>query len=92
MIRDLLVDHGFSADVDLVLRHRDGEPYVTDNGNHIVDAHLGRIDDPGPLAVALNTLPGVVENGLFIGIASQVVIGHPDGTATLHDFPLDPPR
>lgn len=88
MVRDLLVDAGWTPEVPLVLRRKDVAAYVTDNGNHIVDAHLGRIDDPPTLARRLNTIPGVVENGLFIGLATEIVLGHPDGTATRHDLPL----
>ena len=55
-------------------------PLVTDEGHHILDLHLGRIGDPPALAAALNALPGVVEHGLFIGMAGTVVLGHADGT------------
>ncbi len=57
---------------------KDG-PLVTDEGNFIIDLHLGRIGDPPRLAAALNAIPGVVEHGLFIGMASAVVVGHSDG-------------
>jgi ribose 5-phosphate isomerase A len=56
-------------------------PLVTDEGHHILDLHLRRIGDPGALAAALNALPGVVEHGLFIGMAEAVVVGNPDGGA-----------
>jgi ribose 5-phosphate isomerase A len=55
-------------------------PLVTDEGHHILDLHLGRIGDARGLATALNALPGVVEHGLFIGMAERVLVGHPDGT------------
>lgn len=55
-------------------------PLVTDEGHHILDLHLGRIGDARGLATALNALPGVVEHGLFIGMAERVVVGHPDGS------------
>lgn len=54
-------------------------PLVTDEGHHILDLHLGRIHDAAALAAALNALPGVVEHGLFIGMAAAVIVGHPDG-------------
>lgn len=70
------------ADVDgrrvTVRRGPDG-PLVTDEGHHILDLHLGRIGDARGLAGALNALPGVVEHGLFIGMAERVLVGHPDG-------------
>jgi len=60
-------------------------PLTTDEGHHILDLHLGRIGDPVALAAALNALPGVVEHGLFIGLADTVVLGHEDGaTEVLH--------
>ena len=49
---------------------KDGHVFVTDGGHWIVDAHLGRIADPPRLA-GLNAIPGVVEHGLFIGLASR---------------------
>ena len=55
---------------------KDG-PLVTDEGHYILDLHLGRIGDPPALAAALNAIPGVVEHGLFIGMASAVVLGRP---------------
>jgi ribose 5-phosphate isomerase A len=63
----------FSSDLE------DGAPLTTDEGHHILDLHLGRIGDPVALAAALSALPGVVEHGLFIGMADQVVVGHQDG-------------
>ena len=57
-----------------------GHPFVTDGGHWIIDAALGRIDDPAALAQALSAVPGVMEHGLFVGLASIVIIGGPDGT------------
>ncbi len=71
-------------DVDgrsVVRRMGSNGPVVTDEGHYIVDLHLGRIGDPPALAAALTSIPGVVETGLFIGTASSVIIGRPDGTA-----------
>jgi ribose 5-phosphate isomerase A len=75
-----------SADVDgdrVDVRMGKNGPLVTDEGNFIIDLHLGRIGDPPALAAALNALPGVVEHGLFIGLANAVVIGHDDGSTEL---------
>jgi ribose 5-phosphate isomerase A len=55
-------------------------PYVTDEGNFILDLHLKRIGDARQLALVLNQIPGVVENGLFVDICDRVVVGHGDGT------------
>ncbi len=65
----------------LSLRHGpDGHAFVTDGGHWIVDAALGRIDDPGALAHALADVPGVMEHGLFIGYAQMVIVAGLDGT------------
>jgi ribose 5-phosphate isomerase A len=52
-----------------------GRKFITDSGNHILDCHFGRIPDPPALARKLETTPGVVEHGLFIGMASIALIG-----------------
>jgi len=71
---------------EAVLRMNGSAPYLTDQGNYILDLALGRIGNPRQLSLALNQVPGVVENGLFIDICDAVVIGHPDGRATLRDI------
>ena len=58
---------------------KSGHPFVTDGGHWIIDAELGRIDDPAALAHALASVPGVVEHGLFIGLADTAIIGGPTG-------------
>jgi ribose 5-phosphate isomerase A len=64
----------------MVLRTaKDGHVFVTDGGHWIVDAHLGRISDAPRLAGLLNAIPGVVEHGLFIGLASTAVLAGPRG-------------
>ncbi|WNJ88445.1 ribose-5-phosphate isomerase RpiA [Bosea sp. 685] len=69
---------------ELVLRKRpDGATVVTDNGNYILDAHLGVIEQPEALAIALNQVPGVVEHGLFIGLASGAILAGADGLRLL---------
>ena len=54
---------------------RDGSPYVTDNGNEILDCSFGKITDPAALARELSGIPGIVEHGLFIGLAKLVMVG-----------------
>ena len=61
-------------------------PLITDEANYIVDLHLKRIGNPRQLALVLNQIPGVVENGLFIDICDIVVIGHADGRVTVRDI------
>ncbi|MDO5631010.1 MAG: ribose-5-phosphate isomerase RpiA [Paracoccus sp. (in: a-proteobacteria)] len=63
----------------VLLRMRDGAPFVTDEGNHILDLSLEAIPDAVALNRALNAIPGVVENGLFIGLCDLALIGQPDG-------------
>ncbi len=60
-------------------RGKDGHAFVTDGGHWILDAALGRVDEPTALAHALSDVPGVVEHGLFIGLARMAIIGGPDG-------------
>ena len=55
-----------------------GEPYVTDNGNFIADCAFAAIADAGALEARLAAIPGVVESGLFVGLASAVFVGRPD--------------
>lgn len=58
---------------------KDGHAFVTDSGHWIVDAHLGRIPDPPRLAALLNAIPGVVEHGLFIGLAKTAILAGSHG-------------
>ena len=51
----------------------DGKPFMTDENNHILDCHFGQIQNPDVLARQLSDMPGVVEHGLFIGMASVVL-------------------
>ncbi len=67
-----------------VLRQSDAGPVRTDGGNLIYDAACGAIDDPAALAKALKSLTGVVEHGLFLGLAERALIGTPDGLLTLY--------
>lgn len=68
------------------LRMNGEAAYVTDEGNHIIDLHLQRIGNTRQLALVLNQIPGVVENGLFIDICDKVIIGHGDGRVTTRDI------
>jgi len=73
------------ADVGCVPTRRsvDGEPFVSDNGNYILDCAFGSIPDPADRHRALKLLPGVVETGLFVGMAETVVIGSESGVSLL---------
>jgi ribose 5-phosphate isomerase A len=63
----------------LLRQGRDGRPFVTDCGHWILDAALGRIADPGALADRLAGIAGVMEHGLFIGLAQTAILSSPDG-------------
>ena len=56
----------------------DGSPYLTDNGNQILDCNFGKIADAAALALALSNIPGIVEHGLFVGLAKLVLVGRGD--------------
>ncbi|MCK9917908.1 ribose-5-phosphate isomerase RpiA [Microbacteriaceae bacterium K1510] len=60
-------------------RAKDGHAFVTDGGHWIIDAALGRIDDPAAMARALAAVPGVMEHGLFVGIAQMAIVAGTDG-------------
>ena len=64
-------------------------PYVTDEGNFILDLHLKSIGNPRHLAMMLNQIPGVVENGLFIDICDVVIVGHGTGKVEIRDITND---
>ncbi len=68
------------------LRMNGEAPFVTDEGNYILDLHLGRIGQPRQMAMVLNQMPGVVENGLFIDICDTVILGYGDGRVELRDI------
>ena len=61
----------------------DGKPFVTDEHNHILDCRFGQIPDADGLAQKLSDMPGVVEHGLFIGMASVVLFARGDGIVEL---------
>ncbi|MBN8996392.1 MAG: ribose-5-phosphate isomerase RpiA [Rhizobiales bacterium] len=71
---------GLGLNGDLKLRKSGEAAYLTDGGHFILDASFGRIPDPDALARALDAIPGVVEHGLFIGLAKSVIVGR-GGTA-----------
>lgn len=56
-------------------KQKDGSVYVTDEGHHILDCNFGKIDDPPRLNSKLHDIPGVVEHGLFIGLAEMAFVG-----------------
>ena len=67
-------------DCPVVLREKDGQPVMTDEGNLILDLDLGVIPDAPRLARALSAIAGVVEHGLFLDICNLAIIGRADGS------------
>ncbi len=85
-IRDAASRLGLAGGLTL----RGGEdPFVTDGGHLILDASFGRIRDPEALSNALHLVPGVVEHGLFIGLATRAIIAFPDGVRQMTPVPND---
>ncbi|NDV85230.1 ribose-5-phosphate isomerase RpiA [Aurantimonas aggregata] len=70
-------------DPDLTLRRVGEEPFITDSGHLILDAAYGRIEDPEALSAALHSVPGVVEHGLFLGLATEAILASADGVSIL---------
>lgn len=62
------------------LREKDAKIFITDNGNYIIDCHFGAIAEPAVLEQQINNIPGVVDNGLFVKMATRVILGCDDGT------------
>jgi ribose 5-phosphate isomerase A len=71
----------------VTLRMTSGEPFVTDGGHLILDASFGRIPDTRALSNALHAIPGVVEHGLFLGLARVAILAGADGIRTLTSAP-----
>jgi ribose 5-phosphate isomerase A len=63
-------------------------PVVTDQGNLVIDVKFDRIDDPATLEKTLNNIPGVLENGLFVGVADTILVGEiKDGQPVVREIP-----
>lgn len=88
MIADYAADAGCTGEINLRLG-RDGQPYVTDGGNYIFDCAFGKIEEPELLDGLLKLIPGVVENGLFIGIVSKAIIAGPSGVVEIDAEDMD---
>lgn len=68
---------------EAALRMHEEHPVITDNGNYTIDCRFGPIGNPAELHAAINGIVGVVDNGLFIGMANLVIVGCEDGTVQL---------
>ena len=60
------------------------EPFITDNSNYILDCEFEKISEPEQLEIDINNIPGVVENGLFIGLVDEVIVGGKQGILILN--------
>jgi ribose 5-phosphate isomerase A len=62
-------------------------PVVTDQGNLVIDVKFDHIQDPGKMEKEINNLPGVLENGLFVGVADIILVGEvKDGKTVIREF------
>ena len=77
-VTELAAGAGCAGDIAL-RRLPNGKPFMTDNGNYILDCAFESIDEPDSLDMMLKMIPGVVENGLFLGMAERAIIVGPDG-------------
>jgi ribose 5-phosphate isomerase A len=71
----------------IIQRRRGGEAFVTDGGHYILDCAFGALSDAERLAATLGALPGIVEHGLFLGLASVAIVAGPAGVETLRSSP-----
>ncbi|MGB0084122.1 MAG: ribose-5-phosphate isomerase RpiA [Rhodomicrobiaceae bacterium] len=83
MIAEAASDAGCEGDIAL-RRFKTGDLFVTDSGNYVVDCAFGEISEPEALSDVLEMIPGVVEHGLFIGIADHAIIAGPSGVQVLN--------
>jgi ribose 5-phosphate isomerase A len=79
-----IMDSGMCKQVSL--RLKDDQPYITDHHHYILDCEYEKIENPASLNKILRNITGVVETGLFINMANQVIIGHPDKSIELITF------
>ena len=76
----LIRDHGWNSGIRL----KDGEVFQTDGGHMILDVDIDRIENPAHVETQLNLIPGVVENGLFVGRTHTLIVGKEDGVQVQH--------
>lgn len=67
----------------VVERHRDGQPFVTDEANIILDCHFAGLPNPQEMAQLIRAQPGVVEHGLFLGMATEAIVAGSRGVVVL---------
>jgi len=82
MIEDIADELGLDGTIRQRLKS-DGTPFVTDGGNFLIDCAFGPLEDPEALAELLPFTPGVVDHGLFIGLADHAVIADENGARVI---------
>ena len=82
LIEAVTSDAGCTGEITL-RAGKDGAPFLTDSGNVVFDCAFARIGNPEALDQALKRVPGVVENGLFLGIADVAIVAGPEGVAVM---------
>ena len=87
--QDLVAETLLGMDVlgrEITQRMNGDDPFISDEGNFILDLHLKHIGNPRQLSLVLNQIPGVVENGLFMDICDMVIVGHASGRVDVRDI------
>ncbi len=77
LVKNAVMEMGGVPDLRMGIQ-KDG-PVITDNGNFVLDVKFDSIDNPYELEIELNTIPGVLENGIFAGITDKVIVGSESG-------------
>ena len=72
------ITHNFT--IECKLRMKEGKAFITDHGHNILDCYFQKIHDPVAVHRVLKNIPGIVEDGLFINMAQEALIGMPDGS------------
>jgi ribose 5-phosphate isomerase A len=78
-----VADYIASLGADVVVRQANGEPFTTDEGNIILDCRFDPLEDPPATATLIKSQPGVIEHGLFLGMASEAIIASTEGVVSL---------
>ena len=82
LVKNALLDMNVESQLRMGIQ-KDG-PVITDNGNFILDASFNVIENPSQLEVELNSIPGVVENGIFSNVVDKVIVGRESGIEVIN--------
>lgn len=72
--------------IETKLREKEGTVFTTDHHHYILDCYFNSIPDPGQLNTELHMIPGIVETGLFVGMATQIITGHANGSISVRNM------